>query len=319
MLKDKSASWLTNRAAVAAIALFACLLWGSAYPGIKIAYRFFAMENSASADQILFAGIRFMIAGVVTLLMLSIRQKRLAVPAVKNLPLIFSMGLFQTTLQYLCFYIGLSNAAASTSSVIGGSSVLFSTILAAVFIKTEKLTVRKIIGCVIGLVGIGVMGVDSKSGGFSFALNGELLLFVAALCFSVASIISKKATAREDSLTVSAYQLIMGSALLIVMGLLLGGRIRVWNWPGIGMLLYLSMVSLVTFALWVMLLDHNPVAAVSIYQSFIPVSGVILSGLVLGEDVLQLKYLIALIMVAAAIVIVNTQRKKGNFINTKGR
>jgi len=309
VLRDKSVSWLTNRTAVAAVALFACLLWGSAYPGIKIAYRFFEMENSASADQILFAGIRFMIAGVVTLLVLSIRQKRLARPAVKNLPLIFSMGFFQTTLQYLCFYIGLSHAAASTSSVIGGSSVLFSTILAAIFIKTEKLTLRKILGCLIGLVGIGVMGIDGKTGGFSFAINGELLLFVAAFCFSVASIISKKVTARENSVLVSAWQLIMGSAILIGLGLLLGGRIPTWNWPGVGMLLYLSMVTLVTFALWAMLLAHNDVAAVSIYQSFIPVSGVILSGIILAENVVQLKYLIALVMVAAAIVIVNTQKK----------
>lgn len=310
MVKAKKNPWRTNPVVVAAIALFACLLWGSAYPCLKIAYRFFRMETSGAADQILFAGIRFMIAGLTMLAVLCVKGKKFVRPRRENFPMIFSMGFFQTTLQYICFYIGLSNAAASNSSVIGGSSVLFSTILAAIFIKTEQLTLRKLLGCIIGLLGIAAISFDGITGGFSFSAKGELLLFIAAFCFSVASIISKKVTAKEDSVLVSAYQLTMGSALLITIGLILGGNIPAWNLPGVGLLLYLAMVSLVTFALWAMLLTHNPVASVSIYQSFIPISGVILSGLLLKEDILQLKYLISLVMVAAAIIIVNTQQRK---------
>ena len=63
------------------------------------------------------------------------------------------------------------------------------------------------------------------------------------------------------------------------------------------------------YSIWTSLLSRNSVAGVSIYYSFVPVSGVILPGLLLRQNVLRVDYLVSMVMVAAAIIIVNLEKK----------
>lgn len=69
---------LTRTWVVAALACVCCILWGSAIPVIKTGYRILAVDSADTASQIVFAGIRFALAGILVLLFASIREKELS-------------------------------------------------------------------------------------------------------------------------------------------------------------------------------------------------------------------------------------------------
>ena len=71
---------LTKTAIVALLASVCCILWGSAIPVIKTGYRLMQVESSDIASQIVFAGIRFTLAGILVLIFASIREKRVVLP-----------------------------------------------------------------------------------------------------------------------------------------------------------------------------------------------------------------------------------------------
>ena len=71
---------LTRTWVVAALACVCCILWGSAIPVIKTGYQILAVDSADTASQIVFAGIRFALAGILVLLFASIREKRVVLP-----------------------------------------------------------------------------------------------------------------------------------------------------------------------------------------------------------------------------------------------
>ncbi len=70
----------------------------------------------------LFAGTRFVLAGVLTILIGSVLNRKMLVPTKSSIPSIAKLGLFQTILQYIFFYIGLAHNSGVKASIINGSN-----------------------------------------------------------------------------------------------------------------------------------------------------------------------------------------------------
>ena len=107
---------LTKTWVVAALASLCCILWGSAIPMIKTGYRLLQVDTTNTASQIVFAGIRFALAGLFVLIFASIREKKVTLPDGKILKYAVPVCLAQTVGQYFFFYIGVAH----TSGVKGG-------------------------------------------------------------------------------------------------------------------------------------------------------------------------------------------------------
>ena len=166
---------MTDPKVVFLLAMLCCFLWGSATPAIKIGYQMFHIENSDTTSIILFAGIRFFLAGILVILFQSLMQRRFLKPQIKALPAIFSLSLAQTAVQYLFFYIGLAHTSGVHGTIISGTGGFFSILMASLLFRYEKLTGAKIFGCVIGFAGIVVMNLSGSSseGFFQVSLLGE--------------------------------------------------------------------------------------------------------------------------------------------------
>ncbi len=108
------------------LALMCCALWGSAFPCVKIGYELFRIEGSGS--QILFAGYRFFLAGVFTFILACVLEKGVITMKKSSVPYVFGQGILQTTVQYVCFYIGLAHTTGAKGSVINASNAFFSII-----------------------------------------------------------------------------------------------------------------------------------------------------------------------------------------------
>ena len=156
---EKKNNFITSPLAIFLLAGISCFLWGSATPSIKTGYALFGIESSATLDIILFAGIRFFLAGILVILIQSAISGKFIVPEKGSLPSIIKLALAQTVIQYFCFYIGLAHTSGVAGTIVSGASGFFSILIASLIFKYEKLTSAKIIGCVLGLGGIIIMNV----------------------------------------------------------------------------------------------------------------------------------------------------------------
>ena len=89
-----------------------------------------------------------------------------------------------------------------------------------------------------------------------------------------------------------------------MIGLAGGGHLAAFGWEATLLLAYMALLSSAAFAIWSLLLKHNPVGMIAAFNFLIPVFGVVLSGLFLGETILKWSYLGALILVCAGIWLV---------------
>ena len=135
-------------------------------------------------------------------------------------------------------------------------------------------------------------------------------MLMAALSFALGSVYSKIILKDMDALVLTGYQLFLGGALLLLVGLLQGGRLSHFSLEGILLFAYLVFISATAFGLWTLLLKHNEVTKVSIFNCLTPVFGTLLSGIFLSEDIFKLKNLMALLLVVAGIYLVNSIGKR---------
>lgn len=286
-------------------ALICCALWGSAFPCIKIGYQMFEISQDAVATQILFAGLRFTLAGILVILIGSVLSGNLLKINRQNALKILKLSLLQTVLQYLFFYIGLANTTGVKASIIEGVNVFIAIFVASLIFRQEKLTMGKLAGCLIGFAGVVLVNLNGNGLDMSFHLNGEGFIFLSTVAYAFSSVYLKRYSKTENPVLLSGWQFISGGLVMTIMGLLMGGKITKVTATGIAMLFYLACISAVAYSLWGILLKYNPVSRVAVFGFMNPVFGVILSAFLLGEreQASGIKSIIALILVSIGIYI----------------
>jgi len=302
MKKEK----MTNPIIVGSLAIVCCLLWGSAFPCIKIGYEWFQIKDTGS--QILFAGYRFFLAGSLTFLLGGVLERRVLILKRSSIPAVLGQGVLQTTLQYFCFYIGMSNVTGAKGAIINASSAFISILAAQVVFKNEKMTGKKWLGCLLGILGVVLINLASGTWGEGFLLQGEGMMIVCTVAYGISSVTLKLLSKKESAFTITAYQLLFGGALLLLIGKLLGGHVEGFTLGSTLLLVYMAFISTVAFSLWATLLKYNPVSKIAVYTFSIPIFGVILSGIFLGESVLSLRNFIALLLVSGGIILINKSK-----------
>ena len=172
-------------------------------------------------------------------------------------------------------------------------------------LKNEKMTWQKGIGCLIGFAGVVIINLESGGWGAGFSLQGEGMMFLCALAYGISTVVMKMIAHLESSMTITAYQLLFGGVILIVVGLTAGGWVSGFDVKSVVLLVYMAFISTVAFSIWTLLLKYNPVGKVAIFGFTIPIFGVLLSAIFLGEQIVSLQNLAALFCVSVGILIVN--------------
>lgn len=308
---NEKENFLQKTLVVALLAAICTFLWGSAFPCIKIGYRLFDIPSDNTYTQILFAGIRFTLAGILTILIGSVLNRELLVPKKKSIPNIIKLSMFQTVLQYIFFYMGLARTSGVKSSIIEGSNTFIAILIACLVFKQEKLNLKKILGCVIGFAGVVLVNITKDGIDMNMTFMGEGAILMSAVAYAISSGLIKIYSKNDNPVMLSGYQFLFGGILLMIAGFAIGGRITQVNPQGIMMLIYLACISAVAYSLWGVLLKYNPVSKVAVFGFMNPVFGVILSAWWLNEkgNDLGVKALIALVLVCIGIYIVNRKDK----------
>ena len=164
---------LTKTWVVAALASLCCILWGSAIPMIKTGYRLLQVDTTNTASQIVFAGIRFALAGLFVLIFASIQKKKVTLPDGKILKYAVPVCLAQTVGQYFFFYIGVAHTSGVKGGIITGLGNFIAILMSCLIVRNEKLTGRKLTGCILGFAGVVVINLLGNSLDFGFTMMGE--------------------------------------------------------------------------------------------------------------------------------------------------
>ncbi len=297
-------AFFTNEKIVFALATLCCLLWGSAYPAIKNGYALFLIAEGDIASKLVFAGYRFVLAGGLLLLLAIASGKAIARFKPGQLRQLAVLGITQTTLQYIFFYIGLAYTTGVKGSIMNATSTFFSVLLAHCLYANDKITPNKAIGCLLGFLGVTVVNVKGLDD-FSFTLMGDGFVVIAAFILSAATIYGKRISQTMDPIVMTGYQLAVGGIILTLTGYFSGGSLSVHGWNSVLILFYLVLLSSITFALWSQLLKYNKVGTVAPFNFLIPIAGAVLSALFLDESILEWRYAAALVLVCLGIGLVN--------------
>ena len=267
--------------------LVCCALWGSAFPCIKIGYGLFGIPSHDGASQLLFAGLRFTLAGALVIVGMSAAQRRPLVPQARDIKPICILSLFQTIGQYFFFYLGLSRASAMSSSIIEASANFLAILFAALAFRTEELNTAKVLGCVLGFAGVALVNLSGADGTFGFTLDGEGFILASTVAGALSTCLIGIFSREHDGVLLAGWQFLVGGLVLTAIGFLMGG------------------------SLWSRLLAVNPVSRVSVFGFMNPVFGVVLSALLLGEGAgtSPVTVIVALLLVCGGIIIVNRPKK----------
>lgn len=298
---------LTKTGIVALLACVCCILWGSAIPVIKTGYRLMEVDAADTASQIVFAGIRFTLAGLLVLIFASIREKKVLIPDRTILKYAVPVCLAQTVGQYFFFYIGVAHTSGVKGGIITGLGNFIAILMSCLIVRNERMTGRKMAGCVLGFAGVVVINLMGKSLDMGFTLTGEGFILISQVAYGISTILINIYSKKVSPVVLSGTQFTMGGIVLTLIGVGMGGHLGNVTAVGVVSIFYLAMVSAVAYTLWSVLLAWNDVSKVAIFGFVNPLCSVILSALILGEvkQAFNTGSLAALLLVCAGIYIVN--------------
>jgi drug/metabolite transporter (DMT)-like permease len=304
----------TGRWQVAVLAVSSCLLWGSAFPSLKISYAQIMPLNVNAYDRMIFASLRFFLASLMLFALVLLNGQRRELFKIKKYFLaLLILGSMQTSLQYFFFYNGLANTTGVKSSIISTSGI-FMTVIASHFVyKNDRLNFKKSLGIILGFLGVLVVNLNRGELNTAFLFTGEGFLIISAAISAAASFLAKKLTGNLNALIVTAWQMFMGSLILFFVSSTGSGFSRLSFSPfTLILLFYLAFISAAAFSLWYTLIKYNALGFVTIYKFMIPVSGVFLSSLLLPDESINLIIISAMLMVSLGIIIINYRPKLFN-------
>ena len=290
------------------------LLWGSAIPFINIGYGHFGITGGDTGSQLLFAGCRFFLAGVLTVLFRSVTRGRAALPeGPGGWRAAGILCLAQTVAQYIFFYIGVANTASVKASIIQGLNAFVSILIAAYVFRYERMNGRKWLGGALGVMGVAAVSLGgSVDGGMKLTGEGFLILSMTS-CAASAGLI-KRFSRNRDPVALSGWQFIMGGCVLAALGAVMGGRLApdgIGAWAVLG---YLAFLSAAAYGVWSVLLKRHPVSRVAVFMFLQPLFGVVLGLLLVNQPLTRpwYQYALGLVLVCLSIYIVNRTSGKRN-------
>ncbi len=295
------------------MAIVATWLWSTAFVGVKIGLDYHT--------PLQFAGIRFFISGVLIIMFLGSVQRIVAETKV-HWKFLLWVSTIQVFVQYALFYSGLNLVPGALGAMLIGSSPLFVAIVAHFAFHNDKMTPMKTISILIGVTGIAIITL----GRTQVQMKGELeyigigLLLLNNLISGYANVLVSKSPKSLSPLTLSSTTLVTGGLMLIVVSIPVEG-INTGPFPPkyFAALGWLSFLSAAAISIWFVLLKRPEVkvSILNVWKFLIPVSGAILSWIILEGENPDMLSIIGMAVIALSLLALNYSNRRE--INKKNR
>ncbi|MBQ9975077.1 MAG: DMT family transporter [Clostridia bacterium] len=276
------------------------LLWGTLFPTVKLSYS--AFDISTTGDILFFAGMRFVVCGGVICLFSLVTDKASFKPAKSSILPILLAGLFSIILHYACTYSALQLTDSSKTAILKQVGVLFYVCFSSLFFKDDKLSVKKLIGALLGFAGIIVINLNVD--GISFNI-GDLLIIIASFCSVFSSIISKKVFVTVKPITATGISQLFGGIVLAIIGRAMGGSMTVTASLSSLLFVYICIASVVSYCIWFTVVKSGELSRLFIIKFAEPAFACIFGAMLLNENIFQWQYILSFLFIAGGIYISN--------------
>jgi drug/metabolite transporter (DMT)-like permease len=260
-------------------------IWGSQFMLNELAIAAFPPDVIATGRTV----IGFLTLAVLVLATSGRRDQPATTPGRTTAPLwglYFLIGMFEATLPFYLVAWGQERVDSAIAAILMGTVAIFAIILAALFVKGERLRLGNASGVALGFVGVVVLVGPSALRGLSGSILGELAVLTGALSFAVSLTLIKRLPAEIPVIVKARNILLCASVQIVPLTLVLG---RGWalqpTWPAVLAVLALgTLCAGVVYVLFVALIDRAGPTFASFSNFLVPVFGVALGVLFLGEQ-----------------------------------
>ena len=286
---------------------FACVyfFWGSTYGAIHIAGLHLAPP--------LVGALRTLISAAILYAFCVARGVSLRVPRRTAWQLALVGVLFMSANNVLLIWAETKVASGYASLVIAMIPILVA-LMETALPGGETLNLRGWLGTLLGATGMLALlwpSLRTTSGHRSGSLNGFLILVLAALCFAVGSVLSRRFRFQVDTFAATTWQIGAASVVNIIIAIA-AGNFQTAQWTSAGLLatLYLAVFgSVVGLTAYVYLLKHVPVTKVSTYAFVNPVIAVLLGVALFHERLAPAEILGSVIILCAVATVILSRTK----------
>lgn len=282
------------------LALLVMLLWGSLFPMVKLGFSAFAVVSTG--DILFFAGLRFVICGAVITVFAFVKDKKSFAPCRRSLLPLLCSGLFAIVLHYACTYLGLSLTESGKTAILKQVAALLYVLASPLFFREDKITAGKVIGALLGF--LGVIAMNWSAGSIHFGL-GEVLILLASVCTVASNVISKRLFEKVDPITATGCSQFFGGAVLLIVGTAMGGGVKLANSAAIPIFIYILAASIVSYCLWYTIVKTGSLSSLFVIKFAEPLFSCILGAVILGENIFDLRYLFAFLLIGGGITVAN--------------
>jgi len=283
-------------------AIVACLLWSTAYPGIKIGLEY--------TTPLHFAGVRFIISGLL-ILPFTVSLPRYFQMVKENRRMFFLITLFQSVINYTFFYLGMDLVPGAIGAIIVGSQPLFIAIIASIMSHEAPLSRKKMAIIAVGIAGVVLvsLGRQGLKLGTLAELIGVLFIVIANIASGISNVFVSKAGRTLNPFVLSSFSLFVGGVVLYLTGWLAEGTLMVPMTQGYGRywisLGWLGFMSAASFSIWYVLLQRPGVSVtdLNLWKFLIPVFGAILSWVLIAEEHPQWLTVVGILVISLSLIL----------------
>ena len=287
-------------------AIIACLLWSTAYAGIKLGLQYDTPFH--------FAGIRFIISGLI-ILPFTVRPEKYWNMIRKHWRVVFWVTVLQIVVNYSLFYQGLNLVPGALGAVIYGAQPLIIAVVAAIFHKDDKLTRKKIVTIIFGISGVVLISVGRQAFklGTIIELLGVLMILSGSVATALSNVIISLRTKDLNPFVLSSSSLFVGGLILFLISVPIEGApkrtfpLQYWM-----VLSWLSFMAAAAFSIWYKLLQRPgvKVSELNLWKFITPVTGAVLSWLLVPNEHPEWLTISGMIIITVSLIVYYWNNKK---------
>jgi drug/metabolite transporter (DMT)-like permease len=297
---------LNNKGNTIFWAIIACLLWSTAYAGIKLGLKYDTPFH--------FSGIRFIISGVI-ILPFTVKPSIFIRMVIENWKVIAWVTFLQIVVNYSLFYHGLNLVPGALGAVIYGAQPLIIAIVAAVMHKDDKLTRKKILTILFGISGVILISAGRQAFklGTALELLGIIMILVANVATGISNVMISLNRKDMNPFVLSACSLFFGGIILYLISIPVEGRpkgpLPTEYWL---ILAWLCFMAASAFSIWYKLLQRPGVrvSELNLWKFITPVSGAGLSWLLIPDEYPEWLTISGMIIITISLIIYYTNNKE---------
>ena len=286
-------------------AIIACLLWSTAYAGIKLGLKFDTPFH--------FSGIRFIISGLI-ILPFTVRPSTFIRMIIENWKVVAWVTFLQIVVNYSLFYHGLNLVPGALGAVIYGAQPLIIAVVAAAMHKDDRLTKRKILTILFGISGVILISAGRQAFklGTALELLGIVMILIANVATGISNVMISLNSKDMNPFVLSASSLFFGGIILYLISIPVEGRpkgpLPAEYWL---ILAWLCFMAASAFSIWYKLLQRPGVrvSELNLWKFITPVSGAGLSWLLIPDEHPEWLTISGMVIITVSLIIYYTNNK----------